>query len=136
MKPDARLLVLMPSNVESSCYVKLKKESLERKFTCDGLGVYHVEFQKPRFFDWNENDIVTFASSMAVEGFAMNLLPEQLSKVFAVCIGKHTLTAAKKYGMKAVTSKDTTMESMMERIILEAKKRRDCDGHDTTTKET
>ena len=68
-------------------------------------------------FDWNKEDIVTFASNAAVKGFVRDLNEEDYKDVQAVCIGKHTLATAKAYGMQAVQSDETTIAGIVKKVI-------------------
>lgn len=64
-------------------------------------------------------DAVVFASSSAVENFA-NLNKSCVSQdahPLAFCIGRMTESAAQKYGYKTVVSEETTMDSLVKRIV-------------------
>lgn len=114
---DEKVIIVTPQNKESSCAKALQEYSRKYGFTCDSLPLYRTEICKPGFFDWNEDDIVTFASSSAVEGFAQNLNKADMRKVNAVCIGKLTYKTATGYGMKAVMSDDTSIDSLAQKVI-------------------
>lgn len=124
LEKDSRVLVNIPANAESTCYEQLLKEAKQIGFTLDACYIYQTELNCPRFFTWAPEDIVTFASSLAVEGFVLNLADRDTSQVKAVCIGMQTYEKAKEYGMQAVCAKDTTMESMAESVIELAVKKR------------
>lgn len=89
----------------------------ELGIVCDAIPLYRTEYTAPRFFDWNKEDIVTFASNSAVKGFVRNLNEEDYKDVQAVCIGKHTLAIAKAYGMQAVQSDETTIAGIVKKVI-------------------
>ena len=64
-------------------------------------------------------DAIVFASTSAVENFA-NLNKSCLSqgaRQLAFCIGRMTESAAQKYGYKTVVSEETTMDSLVKRIV-------------------
>ena len=114
---DTRVLVIVPENKQSSCFMALKEGALEKGYLAEALPLYRTEYNMPRFFQWKEEDIVTFASSSAVEGFIRHIKEEDYEKVCAVCIGAHTLQTARQYGMQAVAADDTTMESIVKKIM-------------------
>ena len=64
-------------------------------------------------------DAIVFASTSAVENFA-NLNKSCLSqgaRQLAFCIGRMTESASQKYGYKTVVSEETTMDSLVKRIV-------------------
>ena len=64
-------------------------------------------------------DAVVFASTSAVENFT-NLLSSkfcQLSFKKAFCIGRMTESAAREHGFETVTSEETTMDSLVKKIV-------------------
>lgn len=64
-------------------------------------------------------DAIVFASTSAVENFA-NLNKSCVSQdahPLAFCIGRMTESAAQKYGYKTVVSEETTMDSLVKRIV-------------------
>ncbi|WP_173474143.1 uroporphyrinogen-III C-methyltransferase [Fibrobacter succinogenes] len=74
--------------------------------------------------DWKREavesaDAVVFASSSAVENFSKILSSKfcQLSSQKAFCIGRMTESAACKYGFETVTSDETTMDSLVKKIV-------------------
>ena len=64
-------------------------------------------------------DAIVFASSSAVENFSKILSSKfcQLSSQKAFCIGRMTESAARKYGFETVTSDETTMDSLVKKIV-------------------
>ncbi|MDY6332780.1 MAG: uroporphyrinogen-III C-methyltransferase [Fibrobacter sp.] len=79
--------------------------------------------------DWKREAIasanaVVFASSSAVENFVATLLPQSaigttscLTPQTSFCIGRMTESAAKKHGFETVTSDETTMDSLVKKIV-------------------
>ncbi len=74
--------------------------------------------------DWKREavesaDAVVFASSSAVENFSKILSSKfcQLSSQKAFCIGRMTESAARKHGFETVTSDETTMDSLVKKIV-------------------
>jgi len=61
-------------------------------------------------------DFVAFTSSSAVECFAE--IAAQLGKIKALCISEKTAAAARSYGMEVYVSKEATVMSMVEKILL------------------
>lgn len=62
-------------------------------------------------------DFVTFTSPSTVNGF-VHLFPElNFENIQAVCIGGQTEQEAKKVGMKTITAKKSTLDSLVEAII-------------------
>ena len=70
-----------------------------------------------------EIDAVTFTSGSTVRGFAaaMNVGDEKpgldFSRIRAVCIGEQTARAAAEYGMQIATSRQASMDAMVEKIL-------------------
>lgn len=67
---------------------------------------------------------VVFASTSAVENFVATLLPQSaigttscLTPQTSFCIGRMTESAAKKHGFETVTSDETTMDSLVKKIV-------------------
>ncbi len=109
--------MIVPENKKSRCMAAVAAQADELGIVCDAIPLYRTEYTAPRFFDWNKEDIVTFASNSAVKGFVRNLNEEDYKDVQAVCIGKHTLATAKAYGMQAVQSDETTIAGIVKKVI-------------------
>ena len=69
-------------------------------------------------------DAIVFASTSAVENFAATLLPQSavgttscLTPQISFCIGRMTESAARKHGFETVTSDETTMDSLVKKIV-------------------
>ena len=64
-------------------------------------------------------DAIVFASTSAVQNFSKILCSKfcQLSSQKAFCIGRMTESAARKYGFETVTSDETTMDSLVKKIV-------------------
>ena len=67
---------------------------------------------------------VVFASTSAVENFVATLVPQSaigttscLTPQTSFCIGRMTESAAKKHGFETVTSDETTMDSLVKKIV-------------------
>lgn len=72
-------------------------------------------------------DAVVFASTSAVENFSavlFNVIPAKagISSRLAFCIGRMTESAARKHGFETVTSDETTMDSLVKKIVEHYKK--------------
>ena len=72
-------------------------------------------------------DAVVFASTSAVENFSavlFNVIPAKagISSRLAFCIGRMTEAAARKHGFETVTSDETTMDSLVKKIVEHYKK--------------
>ena len=72
-------------------------------------------------------DAVVFASTSAVENFSAvlsNVIPAKagISSRLAFCIGRMTESAARKHGFETVTSDETTMDSLVKKIVEHYKK--------------
>ena len=72
--------------------------------------------------DWKreavENaDAVVFASTSAVENFVKALGREQSAVSRSFCIGRMTEASAKSHGFETVTSDETTMDSLVKKIV-------------------
>lgn len=63
-------------------------------------------------------DAVVFASSSAVENFSsiVSTHSENASRL-SFCIGRMTEASAKKHGFETVTSDETTMDSLVKKIV-------------------
>ena len=63
-------------------------------------------------------DAIVFASTSAVNNFVKLSASADLEfKPLAFCIGRMTESAAQKYGYKTVVSEETTMDSLVKRIV-------------------
>ena len=62
-------------------------------------------------------DAIVFASTSAVENFVKALSGEQAAVSKAFCIGRMTESAARKHGFETVTSDETTMDSLVKKIV-------------------
>lgn len=70
--------------------------------------------------DWKREavesaDAVVFASTSAVENF-VKLMPQSIPHT-SFCIGRMTESAARKHGFNTVTSDETTMDSLVKKIV-------------------
>ncbi|SMG24164.1 uroporphyrinogen-III synthase /uroporphyrinogen-III C-methyltransferase [Fibrobacter sp. UWB15] len=70
--------------------------------------------------DWKREavesaDAVVFASTSAVENF-VKLMPQSIPHT-SFCIGRMTESAARKHGFETVTSDETTMDSLVKKIV-------------------
>ena len=73
--------------------------------------------------DWKREaiasaDAIVFASSSAVENFSgvVSAHSENVSRL-SFCIGRMTEASAKKHGFETVTSDETTMDSLVKKIV-------------------
>ena len=62
-------------------------------------------------------DSVVFASTSAVENFSVLAAPTDSEPRLAFCIGRMTESAARKHGFETVTSDETTMDSLVKKIV-------------------
>ena len=62
-------------------------------------------------------DAVVFASTSAVENFSALAAPTDSEPRLAFCIGRMTESAARKHGFETVTSDETTMDSLVKKIV-------------------
>ena len=62
-------------------------------------------------------DAVVFASTSAVENFSALVAPTDSEPRLAFCIGRMTESAARKHGFETVTSDETTMDSLVKKIV-------------------
>ena len=69
-----------------------------------------------------EFDFVTFTSASTVQGFTGSLGGLDYSKITAVCIGEETAAEALKFGFRLLTSKQATIDSMIDLIREEFRK--------------
>ena len=67
-------------------------------------------------------DAVVFASTSAVENFSALAAPTDSEPRLAFCIGRMTESAARKHGFETVTSDETTMDSLVKKIVEHYKK--------------
>jgi uroporphyrinogen III methyltransferase/synthase len=73
------------------------------------------------------DDIVTFTSASTVRGF-VSLYPDlDYRTVRGLCIGVQTEKEAAAYGIRAVVSREASMDSMVEKL-LELSGQRDMEG--------
>lgn len=85
----------------------------ETRYPCpDGAAVRELLGQSP---------YVTFTSGSTVRGFVAAVGPgADLSKVIALCLGPQTAAQAQKQGMRTMTAKEATIDSLVERMLEEA----------------
>ncbi|OWV24295.1 uroporphyrinogen-III C-methyltransferase [Fibrobacter sp. UWB2] len=72
--------------------------------------------------DWKREaiasaDAIVFASSSAVENFAQISSLSSFVSRLSFCIGRMTEASAKKHGFETVTSDETTMDSLVKKIV-------------------
>ena len=72
--------------------------------------------------DWKREaiasaDAVVFASTSAVENFVKAMGGEQSAVRKCFCIGRMTESAARKHGFETVTADETTMDSLVKKIV-------------------
>ncbi len=67
-------------------------------------------------------DAVVFASTSAVENFSALAATPDSEPRLAFCIGRMTESAARKHGFETVTSDETTMDSLVKKIVEHYKK--------------
>lgn len=71
-------------------------------------------------------DYVTFTSASTVRGFVQSMESWiDLKAVHALCIGRKTEEEAKQYGMKTEVAKEATVQSMIEWLMEESKRKKD-----------
>ena len=62
-------------------------------------------------------DAVVFASTSAVENFVQVSRLSSLVSRLSFCIGRLTEATARKYGFETITSDETTMDSLVKKIV-------------------
>ena len=86
------------------------------------LPIYNTVYEKESIIDLTKEikeesiDYVVFTSASTVKSFTELVNPGAYHKVQAVCIGKKTEEAAKSYGMQTFVSKESTIESVIQRL--------------------
>ena len=60
--------------------------------------------------------LVTFTSASTIRGFVGSLPGVDLSQVLGCCIGPKTAAEAEKYGIRTVTAREATIDSLIELI--------------------
>ena len=98
-------------------------EELEKcSHSVTDLATYDTVYTAPdtydlgRLFADDEIDYVVFTSASTVRGFERAAAGVDFGRVQAVCIGKQTQAAAAGLGMKTVTSKEATLESLVQAV--------------------
>lgn len=107
----------------------LPEELKKRAAVCDDVPAYRTNIRTPEpavleRIRTGAYDAVTFTSASAVEAF-MEAVPPGGRLPTAFCIGGTTAGAAEKNGFDAITSRETTLESMI-RIITERLGKKPC----------
>ena len=84
----------------------------------EDLPIYHTTMEggNPVSYD-SSFDLVTFTSASTVEGFALANPALDYSQVKALCIGQQTAEAARALGMEPLISKESTIDSMVEKVL-------------------
>lgn len=95
---------------------------LEAGLFVEDVALYETVYEKnetlcteiEKAFENNEIDAVTFTSASTVRGFVHTFDTIDYAKITAVCIGEQTAKEAEKYGMKILTAKEASIDSMIE----------------------
>lgn len=84
----------------------------------EDLPIYHTTMEdgNPAGYD-PSFDLVTFTSASTVEGFALANPDLDYAQVKALCIGQQTAEAARVLGMEPLISKESTIDSMVEKVL-------------------
>lgn len=107
------------------CRASQGSAALPKCFTAKGipyldLAVYDTVYEAPDplpiLQQLDKPLLVTFTSASTVRGFAGSLPGADLSNVLACCIGPKTAAEAKKYGLRTITAREATMDSLIELI--------------------
>lgn len=94
------------------------EESIEGcKTIMDYIPLYSIEYDNNYNLALEEDDVVVFTSASSVKSFVNTVLNIDYTSISAVCIGEMTAREASRYGMKVSTSKETTVESLIDRVI-------------------
>lgn len=116
---DERVLILrakegLPELTQAFIAKQVNFTDLPLYETTDAGGDFEFSMELVKSGDF---DFVTFTSPSTVNGF-VHLFPElNLESIQAVCIGGQTEQAAKKAGMKTITAKIATLDSLVEAMI-------------------
>lgn len=107
------------------CRASRGSDALPQLFTKNGIpfedaACYDTIYEAPdpgRVLALLKNKVlVTFTSASTVRGFVESLPGADLGNVLGCCIGPQTALEAKKYGIAVVTSREATMDSLIECI--------------------
>lgn len=121
-----QILLLTPKETESSC----ERAFLEYGIKFDKVECYQTQYTKDdidKIFI-TEEDLVAFTSASTVKGFVKRNKELDYTCVKAICIGEQTAKEARKYKMQVAISKESTIDSLIEKII-EVKKGSVCSGN-------
>ncbi len=118
----ARLLIPRSKIGTEDVIAPLKEAAIE--FT--DLPVYDTIYLPGGGFAFCDEtvDYVAFTSASTVRGFVKMNENADLTKVKALCIGEQTAAQAGAYGMQVLVSEKATMDSMVDRLLLERRSAR------------
>jgi uroporphyrinogen III methyltransferase/synthase len=109
MRPEEK--ALFPGALEpESALLDILQEKAEH------LPVYETRLIPCDASGLSDADYVLFSSASAVRGLAASAGPNGLKGLRAVCMGARTADAAAQQGMEVLTSRESTFESMAERV--------------------
>ncbi len=113
LRPEDRVLALVPQNRESAVVAALREKAVD----CDTAAVYRTVAEAGFVPRLRPGDCAVFASASAVEGFAGMAGGRNLEPLRAFCIGEQTACAAKQLGMNPIVAEQASIKSMVEKLL-------------------
>lgn len=115
---DDTLLVVRPHDGTDEILDVLNSNNIKY----DDIEFYKTEFQSQKHIDdISEFDYITFSSKSTVDSFVKSQKHLDFSNSIAICIGNQTAKSAAQYGFKVVEADETSLGSMMDKIIALSK---------------
>ena len=113
IRPDDKLLALVPENRESAVVSVLRKKEVN----VDTAAVYRTLFETTLIVPHlRSGDSAIFTSASSVEGF-VKMVHESVSGLRAFCIGSQTANAARDCGMETIVAEQASMESLIHKVV-------------------
>lgn len=107
--------ILIPRAAEGNQQL-IREIEKRTKAEITDLPIYETVYETARF-EPEHVDMAVFTSASTVKGFAQAIQNLDIKEILAVCIGKQTEAAAKALGMRTVTAKEATIDSLVECCI-------------------
>lgn len=110
VKAGERILIPRAAEGNEQLIKEIKKRT---KAEVTDLPIYKTVYETAGF-EPERVDMAVFTSASTVKGFAKAVSHMEIQNILAVCIGKQTQAEAEKLGMKTVTAKEATIDSLVE----------------------
>ncbi len=111
------ILLFLPKDTPSDCQTELEKRGAKLSL----LPAYETFLEDALPFALHKEDVAVFTSASTVKGFVAAM--KDVKDVIAVCIGEQTCKEAQKYEMQTYVSKEATLDSLVQEVVLVAQQK-------------